>query len=416
MHTNLLEILQCPYCGGSFSLKDGASLRRSGDEITTALLRCYCTTYPVVDGIPVLTTTYCGDALQHMLETDPQQALFTVLELDDERQAGFERFLALGEAGTYRDCIELFSPGDEGPYFVHRFANPTYLIGQAILRAVGSDRRCFTKRAIDLAGGSGHLTRALCQIAGDAEVFLAENNFWKLWIARRVTAPACIPICCDGEAPLPFKAGSFSLAFCSDAFHYIWSKRMFACEMMRLVGDDGVIVVNHVHNALQDNHSAGLPLPPELWRNLLAEAGARVFKESEVLDSVIEHRAIDLSHNYSDEELSDEQALFLVATRFADIFRVYDYPGGQMASGQWRINPLYGPLYEVEQTGQGASLRLQFPSPSYEDEYKACKRYLPEQVELTADALKNLAASELDSTLRELIARYVVLDVPKGYL
>ena len=87
-----------------------------------------------------------------------------------------------------------------------------------------------------------------------------------------------------------------------------------------------------------------------------------------------------------------------------------------MASGQWRINPLYGPLYEVERTGQGASLRLQFPSPSYEDEYKACKRYLPEQVELTADALKNLAEGELDGTLRELIARYVVLDVPKGYL
>src|SRR6185503_11473215 len=241
-----------------------------------------------------------------------------------------------------------------------RFANPTYLVGQAILRAVGNDRRCFAKRAIDLAGGSGHLTRALCQIADGAEVFLAETNFWKLWLARRITAPGCIPVCCDAEAPLPFKPGSFSLALCSDAFHYIWSKRMFACEMMRLVGDDGLIVVNHVHNALSENHSVGLPLPPELWRNLLAETGVRVFKESEVLDSVVEHRAIDLSHDYSDKELSGEQALFLIATRLEGIFHVYDYPGGQMATGEWRINP----LYEVERNERGASLRLQFPSPS----------------------------------------------------
>ena len=66
-------------------------------------------------------------------------ALFTALELDEERQAAFRRFLAQGDAGTYCDCIEIFSPGDEGPYFVHRFANPTYLVGQAILRAIGSE-------------------------------------------------------------------------------------------------------------------------------------------------------------------------------------------------------------------------------------------------------------------------------------
>lgn len=253
MRLNLLEILECPYCGGSFALDEGASLRRSGDEITTGVLRCQCASYPVVDGIPVLMAAYSGDAaFQQLLADDPDQALFTALELDEERQAAFKQFLAQGDAGTYRNCIEIFSPGNEGPYFVHRFANPTYLVGQTILRAVGSDQRCFTRRAIDLAGGSGHLTRALCEIAGGAEVFLAETNFWKLWIARRIIAPECIPVCCDAEAPLPFKRGSFSLAFCSDAFHYIWSKRQFACEMMRMAGDDGVIVINHVHNALRE--------------------------------------------------------------------------------------------------------------------------------------------------------------------
>lgn len=413
MRLNLLEILECPYCGGSFALDEGASLRRSGDEITTGVLRCQCASYPVVDGIPVLMAAYSGDAaFQQLLADDPDQALFTALELDEERQAAFKQFLAQGDAGTYRNCIEIFSPGNEGPYFVHRFANPTYLVGQTILRAVGSDQRCFTRRAIDLAGGSGHLTRALCEIAGGAEVFLAETNFWKLWIARRIIAPECIPVCCDAEAPLPFKRGSFSLAFCSDAFHYIWSKRQFACEMMRMAGDDGVIVINHVHNALRENYSVGLPLAPQWWRNLFSGYGARVFKESEALDSVIERRAIDLSRDYSDEELTDEQALFLIATRLEGMFRKYEYPGAQFDSGVWRLNP----LYEVERIGDGAVLRLTFPSASYEDEYKACKRYLPERLELTNETIGNLEAGELSGEASELAARYIALNVPKGYL
>jgi len=280
------------------------------------------------------------------------------------------------------------------------------------LRAVGSDRRCFARRAIDLAGGSGHLTRALCEIAGGAEVFLAETNFWKLWIARRIVAPELIPVCCDAESPLPFRRGAFSLAFCSDAFHYIWSKRQLAFEMMRMTGDDGAIVVNHVHNALVENYSVGLPLAPQWWRNLLTDYGARVFKESDALDGVIEHRAIDLSRDYGDEELADEQALFLVATRLEGIFRKYEYPGAQFDSGVWRINP----LYEVERNGEGAVLRLRFPSPSYEDEYKVCKRFLPERLELTAETVRNLDAGELTREMRELADHYIALNVPKGYL
>src|SRR5215475_159961 len=413
MRLKLLEILQCPYCGGSFELDGGHSLRMSGDEVNTGVLRCQCAGYPVVDGIPVLMAAYAGDAaFQRLLSDDPELALFASLELDEERQAAFLQFLARNDAGNYRDCLEIFLPGDEGPYFVHRFANPTYLVGQAILRAIGSDRRCFTRRAIDLAGGSGHLTRALCQIAGGAEVFLAETNLWKLWIARRFIAPDLIPVCCDAESPLPFKRGAFSLAFCSDAFHYIWSKRQLACEMMRMVGDDGVIVVNHAHNALAPNYSAGLPLAPRWWRNLLADYGARAFKESEVLDSVIEREAIDLSRDYSDEDLSGEQALFLVASRLDGIFRKYERPEAQFDSGVWRINP----LYEIERVDGGALLRLQFPSPSYEDEYKACKRYLPESLELANETISDLEAGKLDGELRDLADRYVALSVPRGYL
>lgn len=145
------------------------------------------------------------------------------------------------------------------------------------------------------------------------------------------------------------------------------------------------------------------------WRNLFAEAGVRVFKESALLDTVIEHKAIDLSHDYSDDEVTEEQALFLIALRLTDIFRVYDYPRAQFTAGEWCVNP----LYRMEPSEPGAVFHLQFPLESYEDEYQVCERYLPAQFELTTEVLNKLAAGELDDELRALAERDVLLNVPQ---
>jgi uncharacterized protein YbaR (Trm112 family)/SAM-dependent methyltransferase len=413
MRLDLLEILQCPFCGGSFDLERGGNVWMIGNEVARGLLCCLCATYPVIDGIPVLLAGYGGDGgFQEMLANEPEQALCAMLGLDEERQATFKRLLARGKAPTFCEWVDFFSPGDEGTYFVHRFANPTYLVGAAILRAIGG---CVvSRRVIDLCGGAGHMARLLGQISAGAEVVLTERNFWKLWLAQRIVAPQCAPVCCDAEAPLPFKRGSFSLAVCSDAFHYIWSKRMLACEIMRLVGADGVIVLNHLHNALRENFSAGLPLAPQWWRNLFTGINTRLFKESEMLDRVLERRKIDLSGEYADRELGDEQALLLIATQFATgpegLFEAHVI-GTQPSPRAIRLNP----LYQLQQDGENDLLRLKFPSEQYETEFAACKRYLPERLELPAGTLRRVEAGQLDDSWRGLAERHVLLDLPEGY-
>ena len=74
------------------------------------------------------------------------------------------------------------------------------------------------------------------------------------------------------EEPLPFARRSFSLVFCSDAFHYVWSRRLLADEMVRLRGAGGTVALAHLHNSLCENHSAGMPLAPQEYRALFAEA------------------------------------------------------------------------------------------------------------------------------------------------
>src|SRR5205085_2989772 len=142
----------------------------------------------------------------------------------------------------------------------------------AVVRAVGSvvlgPSTRSGRRAIDICGGSGHVTRSLVALSSAPPV-LADLFFAKVWLARRFTAPGCEPVCCDGNAPMPFARGAFGYAMCSDAFQYIWTKRQLIGEMARLVDnpEPGAVVINHTHNQLTWTPSQGQPLSPGAYRD-----------------------------------------------------------------------------------------------------------------------------------------------------
>jgi hypothetical protein len=73
------------------------------------------------------------------------------------------------------------------------------------------------------------------------------------------------------------------------------------------------------------------------------------------------------------------------------------------------------PLYKVVQMGGTIVLQLQFPSPEYEEEFGACKRYLPERVEIDADLLNDLSTTPSNCELERLIKSRILLDLPEGY-
>src|SRR5688572_9396353 len=163
--------------------------------------------------------------------------------------------------------------------------------GLITLRA--QDRRTRVGRVLDVAGGTGHLTRDMCAYA--EEVILADLSFAKLWLARRFIAPSCQTVCCDAGEPLPFAPSAFSLVVCSDAFHYVWRRRLLAGEMIRLLAEDGTIVLLHLHNLSAENVSAGMPLSPAAYRELFAGLETRIFKESSAFASLLTQQALDLS-------------------------------------------------------------------------------------------------------------------------
>jgi len=256
----------------------------------------------------------------------------------------------------------------------------------------------------------GHLTRSLLDLSSPAPV-LADLSFAKLWLARRFTAPGCEPVCCDGNAPLPFAKDAFGIVVCSDAFHYIWTKRLLAADMMRVAAGRGAVVVTHAHNAHVWSPSAGMPLPPEAYRELFDEMAPRVFAESALLNEIVAGGPLDLARHHAPEALDADPALTIVAARRADVFRAHSLDTPAAARGEFRVNP----LYDIERDGGRTRLRLRFPSPDYEEEYGAARLYLHDEVPVDAGTLASLPANRLPAGLADLARRRIILDLPKRW-
>ena len=175
---------------------------------------------------------------------------------------------------------------------------PTYIVAQAVVRAVGR-ARCSAGRA-----GDRHLRRlgprdAIAARAVAAPPVLADLYFAKVWLARRFTAPGCEPVCCDGNAPMPFARGAFGFAMCTDAFMYIWTKRQFVGEMERLGRRRrrraGAVLIGHTHNERTWSPSHGQPLSPEGYAALFETIEPRLFGEAGLFADVVSGGPLDLS-------------------------------------------------------------------------------------------------------------------------
>jgi uncharacterized protein YbaR (Trm112 family) len=415
MLTETLDVLRCPYCGGRLDLVESLFHRRSGDEIHDGILGCHCCIFPVVDGIPVLHVLPASTmARDHLQAGRPDLARRAMFELDE---AGAEAFdaVASSDTATYRDIVEALGPNFEGGYFLYRFSDPTYIVAQAVTRAVGGAVLGGRRRAIDICGGSGHVTRTLLALSEVAPV-LADLYFAKVWLARRFTAPGCEPVCCDGNAPMPFARGAFSFAMCTDAFMYIWTKRQFVGEMERLItggpgSEPGAVLIGHTHNERTWSPSHGQPLPPEGYADLFETIEPRLFGEGNLFADIVSGGPLDLTRRDDQDTLDRSPALTIIASRHPGVLAAHALAPPTSAAGELRVNPLYA----VEENGGGVRLRLEFPNDEYADEYGACRQYLPEALSLDRSVIDALATGNITGELIELVRRKVIVDLPKRY-
>jgi uncharacterized protein YbaR (Trm112 family)/SAM-dependent methyltransferase len=412
MREALLDLLRCPFCGSALTVVENEALVRADGRIESGVLGCDCCAFPIVAGIPVMIADDTTRLAMHQMEAGHrEQAFFTLLGLDEARGRSFRALLEHGRQATYREALAILSLDAEADCFLYRFSDPTYRTTQALLRAIGQSRWTVSRPVLDLCGGTGHLTRVLEGLAPAGGTIDADVYFWKLWMAKRFTSPACDPICCDANNPLPFARDTFSMAVLADAFPYIWQKRLLTEGMMRLVGPDGVIVMPHLHSSLGENFTAGMTLTPAAYRDLVLPKQPRLFSDARLFRQVLDQQVVDLTLDASPEDLGSESSLTLVASRRADLFRRYSVPDVLDVAGELTVNP----LYRIERRGDASVLTLTFPTPEYEEEFGACREYLPDSVTVAADLTGPIVPAALGADYLDLRRRRIIIDAPPQY-
>ncbi|MEQ1898520.1 MAG: methyltransferase domain-containing protein [Vicinamibacterales bacterium] len=386
----------------------------SGDTLQWGVLGCECCAYPVVDGIPVILTGDEAREAMHAMEAGhPNAALRLCLGLDTDRWQAFDRLRTTGTA-TYREMLAVLSPDAEGTYFLYRFSDPTFVMAEALLRAIAQAPGAFDGPVLDVCGGSGHLTRVLASLAR-GPVHLADVFFWKLWLARTFTVPSAHAVCCDANQPLPFAREAFAAVMLSDAFPYIWQRRMLAGELMRAVRPDGVVVMPHLHSALGYNHAQGMALSPSAYSDLLAPMAPRLFSDAALQDAAIAGSiggaTLDLTASLTPEQIGDENSLSLVASHRPDVFasRTVSHPPDPC--GVLRLNP----LYRMERRDGLSVCTLTFPTEEYEDEFGSVRRYLPDTWTTSVDVTGPVDPAAFGEDLPNLRQRRILVDVPSRY-
>jgi SAM-dependent methyltransferase/uncharacterized protein YbaR (Trm112 family) len=447
----LISMLRCPLCRGRLRSSDAEGLPRSAFSV----LRCGCSRYPVVAGIPILKTDGVGPAgltadqvaslVTAGLHREALLALVSPLSpalapawmqlLPPMRGVG--RLKRLGHAwrlrGWRREALRLLidpadevtavdvldlrfrvaepDQGDVHDYFMFRFSQPRHLVALSFVSLV----RGPAKPVLDLACGYGHITRGVLHRVGGQVVVGVDRDFFGLYIAKHWIAPGAEFVCCDADRPLPFGDETFSAVVCSDAFHYFLDKAASLQELRRVTDADGLIILAVVRNGLVHYPHAGRALTPEGYQTLVIDIPHRLVVDADVLARYLRKQGPPLARSADLERLAAAPLLSILATHSSSVFKDHggfeDWPH---AAGVLGVNPLYVVSGGRDESGT-VTLRREFPSAWYEEDNSECKQYLPEQVRVSSRVLTDLEDGGRTPEIDRLMDHLVVLGLPQRF-
>jgi ubiquinone/menaquinone biosynthesis C-methylase UbiE len=449
--------LRCPSCHeGVHSAATGTG----ADVQDYDLLVCGCRQYPVVAGIPILQTGRLGTADNYRASADevisliqagrhrdallcmilprppapPTAAPAWIRALPSMRGIGRLKTMAhrwglrtwreqmaawLADAGGRATACELLdsfyrrsglNDPDRYHHFACRFGQPRHLVALSFASLIQQPQQPI----LELCCGFGHLTRSLTARSGGQSVIAMDRDFFALYVAKTCIAPEANYVCADASQPLPFPDDIFSTLCCVDGLHYVRHKDWAIQECKRVLGVDGLLMLVASRNARIEYQFAGEPLPPEGYQALVADMPHCLMADRDVLHRYLQREGPPLAHSISPERLADAPLLSVVASRRQEVFRDHgrfaDWPH---AEGSLRLNPLY--REERRDHLGNVYFRCAFPSPFYAQDNPEYSAYLPEQVCVDAQVLRDLRDEQRTPAVERLIEQYVVLGMPARY-
>jgi SAM-dependent methyltransferase len=232
--------------------------------------------WPVVDGIPYLRAESEGlvaVALDHLDADCPDDALVALLTDQDAWWTGpatdlreLKRLVRERDTLSLRAAMALLRMGPVADYFAHRWSDPTYLAGLALVEAHWRQ----PDTAFELACGIGHYLRELS--ARGVACVGADVVFSKCWLAKHWIAPEADYVVFDAAAGWPVETQRFDLVACHDAFYFLPDQPRVAGLLRAAVTPGGVLAVSHLHNAAVAGGAMGPARAGAEWAALFPDA------------------------------------------------------------------------------------------------------------------------------------------------
>lgn len=261
--------------------------------------------WPVLDGIPYLRTgreRLVADALDRLDNGHEDLALTALLADQDpwfEGQspdpAALQLLIQHRHELTLREAMALLSFGPVADYFAHRWSDPTYLAGIALIEA----HRGEAATAFELAAGIGHYARDLARVGIAA--LCADIVFAKCWLAKHWIAPHADYLVFDAKDRWPIEGRQFDLVHCQDAFYFLPDQPAVAERLRAAVTPEGVLAVGHLHNADVAGGAFGPARSGKEWRDLFPDA--RVYDERALRDALLTGQAPEVTDLSCDPEI-----------------------------------------------------------------------------------------------------------------
>lgn len=323
-------------------------------------LTCDGERWPVIDGIAYLRinrSPLIADVLGHLDNDRKIDALVILLADQDDWWTGeipsadaLKHLVAHRDLYTFRAAVAALAYGRVGSYFLHRWSDPTFLAGLALLEA---HWRASASTVFELACGAGHYLREIGTRGIRATG--ADVVFAKLWLARHWVVGSDVDLVCfDAGGVWPLQGCRYDCVMCHDAFYFIEPKTYVLDQMRAVMAHDGWSSVAHVHNREHGDFSAGMGLDSEDLERLFPDGK---FYADEELTSALHSARVPEAQEPSD-------------LRATEAFSIAFGPGLERTAcaitGRFSLPPAgaylqRNPIYEDG--------RIVWPSQRYRDEY-----------------------------------------------
>lgn len=437
--------MKCPYCGFDFNISK--IYREANEEILEGIIACECNEYPILDGILFLKINplkkYLIKCLKEgQLNRALEHAVFNI----GERACEFSAFFnskglfgsALGKAisifienqsmndyknnfSSNKTFTNLMGNNEYNIYLKNRFSTESLWSIYPFISILKEN----SDRILDLSCGMGHSSFILSTYVRPQQLVCADYHFRQLYINKRYFAKDATFICLDANCQLPFKNGIFSSLLMLDAFHYILERSSLAQEMDRVISSKGLLLLLHIHNSLNHNVGSGWALPPCGWLNLFQNMYVRMFPEWTVVEDYIYRDKLELTREYSIADLDSSNALAVIGLKNKSLLN--DYNNVWQNYLKYKTNMIINPLYAIEHKMDEFVLQRRTASESFSNEFPLKESYLPKECTINRDIAKVIDGRAIYAKapefternihyLDDLMRKFVILNVPQGYL